>query len=191
MSQAELTEASSLFDDAVIRLDHASREANERGERVLLAREHAQHVERDWNAVELSKREVEVRLETLEQRTLEDLGLDLAATLPLWSQEKSSREEIDEQQRVEDIRSLQAEIKKLGNVNLGAIDEESELETRNEDLAQQLADLDAAKAQLTALIEELANVSRDRFRETFEAIQASFGGPNGMFRKIFGGGRAE
>lgn len=191
VAQGELAEASSLFSEAVSRLDESSRAAHERGERVLLAREHAQHIERDWNAVELSKREVEVRLETLEQRTLEDLSLDLAATLPLWTQEESSREEIDEDERVAEIRSLQSEIKKLGNVNLGAIDEESELETRNEDLAQQLADLDAARAQLTALIEELANVSRDRFRETFEAIQASFGGPNGMFRKIFGGGRAE
>jgi chromosome segregation protein len=190
-AKVEVEAATSLFSEAVSRLDEASREANSRGERVITAREHAQHIERDWTSVELSKREVEVRVETLEERTLEDLGLDLASTLPLWSREDEAREPIDEDAQQASIRDLQAEIKKLGNINMGALDEELDLESKNEDLAKQVADLDEARDRLTALITELADVSRDRFKAAFEAIQASFGGPNGMFRKIFGGGRAE
>ncbi len=190
-AKAEVEETTSLFSEAVSRLDEAARDANARGERVVAAREHAQHIERDWTSVELSKREVEVRVENLEERTLEDLGLDLASTLPLWSREEESREPIDEDEQQAAIRDLQTEIKKLGNINMGALDEELDLEAKNEDLAQQVADLDEARDRLKALITELADVSRDRFKTAFEAIQASFGGPNGMFRKIFGGGRAE
>ncbi|MGP1309288.1 MAG: chromosome segregation protein SMC [Phycisphaerales bacterium] len=190
-ARVEVDEAASLFSDAVTRFDEASREASERSERVVAAREAAQHVERDWTSVELARREVEVRVENLEERTLEDLGLDLASTLPLWSQEREESEPIDEDAQQSAIKDLQSEIKKLGNINLGALDEELDLESKNEDLAQQVADLDAARDRLTTLITELADVSRERFKTAFEAIQASFGGPNGMFRKIFGGGRAE
>ncbi len=190
-ARSDLDESTSLYSDAIERLDGASRLANERGERVIAAREHAHHIERDWNAVELTKREAEVRIETLEERTLEDMGLDVASTLPLWSSDRADREPIDEDAQQIKIKDLQAEIRKLGNINLGALDEELDLETKNEDLAKQVADLDAAKEQLNALIKELADVSRERFKAAFEAIQASFGGPNGMFRKIFGGGRAE
>ena len=42
---------------------------------------------------------------------------------------------------------LRREIRALGNVNLEAMDELGELETRNEDLAGQLADIDDAKRQ--------------------------------------------
>jgi chromosome segregation protein len=190
-ARAELDESTALFSDAVERLDGASTLAHERGERVIGAREHAQHIERDWNAIELTKRETEVRIETLEERTLEDLGLDVASTLPLWSQEQGDRAPIDEDAQQAKIKDLQGEIRKLGNINLGALDEELDLESKNEDLAKQVADLDEARERLTGLIKELADVSRDRFKTAFEAIQASFGGPNGMFRKIFGGGRAE
>lgn len=190
-ARADLDDATSRFSEAVSRLDDASSLAHGCGERVIAARERAQHIERDWNAVELTKRETEVRIETLEDRTLEDLGIDVASSLPLWSQERGEREPIDEDAQQMKIKDLQGEIRKLGNINLGALDEELDLESKNEDLAKQVADLDAAKEQLTALIKELADVSRERFKQAFEAIQASFGGPNGMFRKIFGGGRAE
>lgn len=89
------------------------------------------------------------------------------------------------------IEELRAAIKRLGNVNLDAIEEEKELVGRNEDLVRQVADLDAAREQLIALIEELNDLSRERFRETFEAIRENFAGAGGMFRRVFGGGKAD
>jgi chromosome segregation protein len=86
---------------------------------------------------------------------------------------------------------LREEIKKLGNVNLDAIEEEKNLDERNVDLAQQVVDIDASVDSLAALITELEERSKIRFEETFNSIREHFAGPQGMFRKLFGGGSAD
>lgn len=162
------------------------------GEKTLLAREHAAHIDRDWNSLEMSRRELEVRRETLEERTAEDIGLDLAAEYDWWRSERpQDHGPLDQPAVAAEIDRLRSEIKRLGNVNLDAIEEETQLETRNEDLAKQVADIDQARAALESLIQRLSDVSRERFKEVFERIQGHFAGQDGMFRRLFGGGRAE
>src|SRR6185369_13818186 len=56
---------------------------------------------------------------------------------------------------------------------------------------KQVADIDAARIQLIELIAKLNIASEQRFKETFELIQQRFSAPDGMFRLLFGGGRAE
>ncbi len=173
-------------------LHTATEHAREMGERTLLAREHAGHIERDWNSLEMSRRELEIRRETLEERTVEDIALDLGAEYDWWKSEHAeSHEALDQEAVGAEIDRLKGEIKRLGNVNLDAIEEETQLETRNEDLAKQVADIDEARAALEGLIQRLSDVSRDRFKEVFERIQGHFAGQDGMFRRLFGGGRAE
>jgi chromosome segregation protein len=98
---------------------------------------------------------------------------------------------VEHEETAATIEELRREIKKLGNVNLDAIEEESQLAGRNEDLAAQVTDLDTASRQLVELIEKLKDASRERFRRTFETVQEHFAGDGGMFRKLFGGGKAE
>ena len=86
---------------------------------------------------------------------------------------------------------LRSEIRALGSVNLDSIEEERTLAARNEDLVRQVADLDAAGRRLRVLIERLNEASRQRFERTFVRVQEEFGGSGGMFRRLFGGGRAE
>ena len=45
--------------------------------------------------------------------------------------------------------------------------------------------------QLLELIEQLDATSRERFEVTFNMIRGHFAGPDGMFRKLFGGGSAD
>src|SRR5690606_9468837 len=66
-----------------------------------------------------------------------------------------------------------------------------QLEARNDDLIRQVADLDHASVKLRELIEQLNVASETRFKTTFETIQQHFASPDGMFRQLFGGGRAE
>ena len=171
----------------------ASAEAEEVGSRLVEARDEATRVERNWHSLETARREVEVKREHAEERTLEDLGLDLAAEFDEY-RIVIAPGDVDLLHR-EDAQAvageLAAEIKKLGNVNPEAIDEESQLEGRNEDLIAQVADLDDARARLTELIERLNVASRERFEQTFTTVRENFAGPNGMFRKLFGGGKAE
>ncbi|HQL55238.1 MAG TPA: chromosome segregation protein SMC, partial [Phycisphaerae bacterium] len=79
-------------------------------------------------------------------------------------------------------------IARLGNVNLDAIAELEELSPRYEHLMAQRSDLLSAIERLQTLIEELDRESRARFLAAFEQIRANF---QEMFRKLFGGGRAD
>lgn len=175
------------------RLAEATGRSATLGETLVAARERAQHVERDWHSLETSRREVEVRRETLEDRTLQEIGLDLPRVYPAERdlQEGLFPREFDPavaQARADDLRE---QVRKLGNVNLDAIEEEGQLAGQNEHLAAQVADLDAARVQLTDLIGKLADASRGRFEATFRAVEEHFAGQDGMFRKLFGGGKAE
>lgn len=162
------------------------------GDRLVRAREVADHVHRDCASVELSKRELEVRREGLEERTEEELHVGLAWEYADYEAMMRDGDvaRIDVAQTQQAIDELRKEIKRLGNVNLDAMAEETQLEGRNEELAQQVADIDSARAMLEELITRLNDVSRDRFKEAFERIESHFSGKDGMFRRLFGGGQA-
>jgi len=177
------------------------RASNERvreiNDRLASVRDMAEAFQRDFHAIELAKRETEVKRENIEERTLEDLGMDLVFEYPEYRYMMNDETDGVAVERVEidptqaRVNVLKAEIKKLGNVNLNAIEEESNLTERNEDLITQVSDIDEARIKLATLIEKLNVASRTNFGEVFERIQQEFGGRNGMFRRLFGGGRAE
>ena len=87
-----------------------------------------------------------------------------------------------------EIDELKKKISHLGNVNLDAIGEQVELEQRSEYLNEQATDLQDSKNELEALIDELNDVSRVQFKQSFDQIKMHF---SELFRKLFGGGRAE
>jgi len=192
------------------RLVQAVRLAQELGEKVAIARQQAQVVERDYNSLEISRREVEVKREGLEERCAQDLGFDLAIEhaeyMAMLAEELSvsliGEDGPESQTRVVVVRvdaaaaagsidELRRQIRELGNVNLDSIEEEALLAARNDTLIAQVADLDAARVALTELIQKLNVASEQRFKETFETIQQHFAAPDGMFRQLFGGGKAE
>ncbi|MEE2819940.1 MAG: chromosome segregation protein SMC [Planctomycetota bacterium] len=157
------------------------------------ARNTGTQLDRQWVSVEGSKREAEVKRESLEERMFEESEIDINLQYKRWRSQASSdarpaenREEMDAE-----ANNLRDEIKGLGNVNIDAIEEEQTLEERNVDLANQVVDIDASVASLKELIDELEELSKTRFEETFNIIREQFAGPQGMFRKLFGGGSAD
>ncbi|MBC7833518.1 MAG: hypothetical protein H7Y88_00270, partial [Phycisphaerales bacterium] len=167
--------------------------AHQLGEQLNAARQHSGHIERDWHSLEVARREVEVKRENLEQRTTEELNLDLAWDYAEYRQMLADGGLVpfNAAAAESEALSLREQTKKLGNVNLDSIEEETQLEARNEDLAKQVADIDEAVGKLSELITRLNAASLTRFKEVFETIQKNFAGPEGMFRQLFGGGRAE
>jgi chromosome segregation protein len=99
--------------------------------------------------------------------------------------------DIDWEAVEQEIAELRKKISRLGNVNMEAIDEQAELENRHDELADQVQDIEQAERQLQELIDQINRDSRHRFEETFERIRENFAGHQGLFRKLFGGGRAE
>jgi chromosome segregation protein len=163
------------------------------GESLQICRHRVQVLERDFHSLEVSRRELEVKRENTQERCLQELSRDLGAELAeyraLVADAGVARVEHAEAQRaIDDFRDA---IKRLGNVNMDALQEELTLQGQNESLVKQVADIESARGQLVTLIEQLNLVSKERFGGIFKTIQEQFGSETGMFRKLFGGGRAE
>ncbi len=178
------------------RLEEVSARAMELSEVVQAARQRAGVLERDFHALEVSRRELEVKRENMEERTLSDLSLDIRAEHPeyraLLADEESVRvARVEHAEAQKTIDELKREITRLGNVNLDALEEEKTLQGQNETLVKQVADIEQARVQLITLIEQLNTASKERFGGIFKTIQDQFGSETGMFRKLFGGGKAE
>jgi len=141
-------------------------------------------VESQLHEREIKLQEVRVRLEDLRARITEELSVDLEAQYQGYVPE----EEQDWPAVEAEIEDLRGRIERLGNVNLDAINEQAELETRQQFLSTQRDDLRSSERQLQDLIATLNNESRQRFLETFTAVQGHF---TALFRKLFGGGKAE
>ena len=85
------------------------------------------------------------------------------------------------------VQEVRGKIRALGNVNVGAIEEYEEVNTRYETLRGQVKDVEGSKAELQRLIGELAGEMRRIFTESFGQINANF---SRIFRELFGGGSA-
>ena len=78
-------------------------------------------------------------------------------------------------------------IARLGSINLTAIDEHKAQKERMDFLNTQHADLTASLLMLEEAIVKIDNESRQRFKQTFDKINA---GLQTKFPKLFGGGKA-
>ena len=87
----------------------------------------------------------------------------------------------------EAIADLKAKIDRLGPVNMMAIEQFDELETRHAFLTTQRQDLRESIASTGQAIKQIDETSKARFREAFAVINANF---QETFTVLFGGGRA-
>ena len=84
------------------------------------------------------------------------------------------------------IASLKDDIRKLGDVNVNAIEDYKEISERYEFLKTQHDDLIEAEKTLLGIIEELDVGMRKQFLEKFAQIQGEF---DKVFKELFGGGK--
>ena len=83
------------------------------------------------------------------------------------------------------IAGIKDEIRRLGDVNVNAIEEYREISTRYEFLKGQHDDLIEAEKTLVGIIDELDSGMRKQFTEKFAEIQREF---DKSFKQLFGGG---
>ena len=84
------------------------------------------------------------------------------------------------------IRQTKEEIRRLGDVNVNAIEEYKEVSERYQFLKTQHDDLIQAEQTLLGIIEELDTGMRRQFTEKFAEIQREF---DKAFKQLFGGGK--
>ncbi|SDY92156.1 chromosome segregation protein SMC [Tindallia californiensis] len=87
-----------------------------------------------------------------------------------------------------DLEKLKSEMKALGEINVGAIEEYRRMKDRHRFLTFQKEDMENAKESLEKIICELDYKMTKQFEEQFEKIQSSF---QQVFEKLFNGGTAE
>lgn len=217
-AEAQLDQLHAALEDVTARLAAAESAITEARSAVANQRQTVEACEQQIHKLEMSRREGEVKAEGVAERTREQLGIDLAESYrealsgvvnPESSETLSPEEESAESEpepsatevttpfdidwpTVEaQIQELRGKIQRLGNVNLDAIEEQDQLEGEHEDLAKQVLDIEHAAANLTQLINQINEDSRKRFEDTFNLIKENFAGQAGMFRKLFGGGKAD
>jgi chromosome segregation protein len=181
----QLGEKSKQLSEQVAHAEQSVRELTADVERIRLS--HA-NIEQELHAVELQLSELRVKTESLTARVAEELELDLPARYAEVGENNYQPAELDWEAVTAEIKTLREKIQRLGNVNLDSIGEQDELEERQRFLSAQVTDLTQSKLQLEELIDTINTESAQRFEQTFNAVREHF---QGMFRKLFGGGKAD
>jgi len=131
--------------------------------------------------IDLSSLQTEVR--NLHENYRERYGRDLSDfSAEIYEIRENGRDLRDQ------LQTAREEQKKLGQVNLMAVEEFAEVKERYEFLQNQLEDLRKAKEDLKSITGQIRSESTELFLDTYEKIRKNF---HVMFRRLFGGGRAE
>jgi chromosome segregation protein len=142
-------------------------------------RDEREQAVRQENDAAVRRAEIETRIEDLVESTQDDIGRNLVdnpASLP---------DDFDATAVEENVRSLRGRINAIGSVNALALDEYASEKERLDFLEEQQADLAAAEEKVLETIQEINTTASERFFETFDAIQESFGI---LFTELFGEG---
>lgn len=86
------------------------------------------------------------------------------------------------------MNTYRANIKRIGMVNLAAIEEYERVNTRYVFLTNQREDLLKAEDTLLEIMNEMDDVMKEEFKTTFEQITKEF---RQVFKELFGGGHAD
>ena len=97
-------------------------------------------------------------------------------------------EEMDRNNIETQLVQLRQEIASAGSVNMEALDELDELQSRYDKLAGHERDLIDAKSSLIKTMQKIDEDSQDLFLNTLETIRTNF---QTLYRKSFGGGSAD
>lgn len=139
-------------------------------------------LEKELKELEISVNKSDVKLDNLLSVLNEEYSMTFEKA------KENYRLEIDENEARLKVNSLKTSIKNLGVVNIGAIEEFDRINERFEFLTNQKQDLYKAENTLLEIINEMDDVMKEKFMDTFSKIQVEFAE---VFKSLFGGGKAE
>lgn len=163
--RVSLAEKNSLFATQLRELQRGLSSAAERGQQARL-----------------KAARLEAQTEALGQRLLEEYDLHPDSAVELTGGKAPEKDVAQE------IARLRRELKSLGTVNLGAVEEFERVSERYRFLLEQKTDLVDSKATLSAAIAEIDDSTRGVFAETFQAVSVAF---QKFFGRLFGGGETQ
>jgi len=146
------------------------------------------HYEQDCKSMQeqisqlrLQEQELAVRAQAIEEQLQEDGYMPQALLAEMAA-------DVSQGMREEALIGLIEKIKRLGPINLAAIDEFASEQERKQYLDEQHADLCEAIATLQTAIDKMDKETKSRLEDTFNAVNDSF---KSLFPRLFGGGKAQ
>lgn len=98
------------------------------------------------------------------------------------------KEEFAMSSAVKESREIRKELKEIGDVNVGAIEEYKQVSKRYEFMTEQREDVLKAMEELEDLVNNLDKTIMRSFKENFNKVEENF---ENVFEELFGGGYAE
>ena len=150
---------------------------------------------------EMARTQQRMRIEQLEERAVEELGLDVDVLVteygpenPVPQQLPEGAEETDEapepvpyvrEEQQKRLRSAERALAMLGKVNPLALEEFTALEERHKFLTEQLEDLRRTRRDLLDIVREVDERVEQVFTDAWEDVRDAF---DQVFRRLFPGG---
>lgn len=131
--------------------------------------------------VEIKAAKLETRLENLKNRLWEEFEISFMAAGEFRSKEFVMSSALKES------RTLKSRIRELGDVNVGAIKEYEEVNTRHIFYTEQRDDINESMRSLQDIIDETDRIIKRKFKDTFNEAVRNF---EKIFVSLFGGGYA-
>ncbi|KHL15694.1 condensin subunit Smc [Mumia flava] len=150
---------------------------------------------------EVARAEQRLRIEALEQRSLEELGIEVDALVAEYGPEQlvpvprpaDADEEApdpdpvpyDRAQQTKRLRAAEKQLALLGKVNPLALEEFAALEERHQFLSEQLDDLRKTRRDLLGIVDEVDQRVEQVFTDAYADVAREF---EGVFSRLFPGG---
>lgn len=172
-------------DDTITKLKEERNSANKKLEKT------EEDVKTKMQTLDSLKEEI-IKIGVKKDKIKDDIDRD---TNKLWDEYEITPNNAEGYKRPENVaitskrvNELRGQIKDLGNVNIGSIDEYKEVSKRYDFMCEQRLDIENTMAKLKDVIKEMIDTMKDQFTKQFNIINKNFGE---VFRQLFGGGRAE
>ncbi len=134
------------------------------------------------NELDIRQARQDTQLENAKNKLWEEFDISYAQALDL------KRDDIVVSQATRENREIKSELRAIGEVNVGAIEEYKTVSERYEFLTSQREDIEKSMNELTKIISDMDRVIHARFKESFDSVVANF---EEVFRELYGGGHAK
>jgi chromosome segregation protein len=149
---------------------------------------------------EMARAQQRMRIEALEERILEELGLDAEAIVKDYGPDQLVPQHPDEDgnevapipyvraEQAKRLKIAEKNLRALGKVNPLALEEFAAMEERHKFLTEQLEDLKQTRKDLLDIVKEVDNRVEQVFTEAWEDVRVAF---DHVFARLFPGGEGK
>ncbi len=138
-------------------------------------------------SLEMEQSQRQMKADNIESRLAERYHGDISDLRAEMAESGAVEETMDDAAMAEELAECRKKIGAIGDVNMGAIREYTELKERHDFLLAQQADLVKAVDDLHEVIQRINRISQEKFLATFDQVNEKL---NEVFPRLFDGGSA-